>query len=134
MLRSLSYGVTAIMCIRLVFATLAPPRPTPGWATDAELVRVIDGDTADFRVTAIVRVRLADCWAPEKHDPGGPESTRNLQALLANDKVTLWIPTHEHVKDMWTFGRAVGWVWAGDSETSVNQLQVEQGHATESKP
>ena len=113
-------------------AAAPPPRPTPGWATTCELERVIDGDTVDVRVSAVIRVRLADCWAPETRDPGGPESTRNLQTLLAGDRITLWIPTDEHARKMFTFGRAVGWLW-GESETSVNQLQVEHGHATESK-
>lgn len=110
-------------------------RPIPGWATTCELDRVIDGDTIDVRVSRVIRVRLLDCWAPETRDPGGPESTENLKCLLVGGQLTLMIPVDSgDVQDIWSFGRALGWVWStADADRSVNELQVIQGHATTGK-
>lgn len=112
-----------------------PAKPVPGWATTCELEEIIDGDTIDVRVSRVIRVRLKDCWAPEKRDAGGPESTENLRQLLADGQLTMLIPSDgDEVKDILTFGRAIGWVWStADADTPVNELQVIQGHATREK-
>lgn len=116
-------------------ATEPPAKPIPGWATTCELDRVIDGDTIDVRVSRVIRVRLLDCWAPEKRDPGGPESTENITRLLGDGELTMLIPSDgDEVKDILSFGRALGWIWSkADADLSVNQLQVDQGHATKEK-
>jgi endonuclease YncB( thermonuclease family) len=119
------------------FAISQPPatRPPHGWSTQAHVTRVLDGDTIEVEITRRLRVRLLDCWAPETRDPGGPESTANLKRLLGDGSVTLLVPTDsEDISDIWTFGRALGYVWStADADKSVSQLQVEQGHATTEK-
>jgi endonuclease YncB( thermonuclease family) len=112
-----------------------PAKPVPGWATNCELEEIIDGDTIDVRVSRVIRVRLKDCWAPEKRNAGGPESTENLRQLLADGQLTMLIPSDgDEVKDILTFGRALGWIWStADADTPVNELQVIQGHATREK-
>lgn len=133
------YGAFIGVCCGLLLAanqaTEPPAKPIPGWATTCELDRVIDGDTVDVRVSRVIRVRLLDCWAPEKRDPGGPESTANIARLLGDGELTLLIPSDgDEVKDILTFGRALGWIWSkADADLSVNELQVIQGHATAEK-
>lgn len=128
----------SVLLAALVLLSGAQPpatRPPHGWSTQAQVVRVLDGDTLEVEITRRVRVRLLDCWAPETRDPGGPESTENLKRLLADGEVTLLVPMQtEDVSDIWTFGRALGYVWStADADKSVSQLQVEQGHATREK-
>ena len=41
-------------------------QPQEGFTTKAKVTRVIDGDTVDVEITRKVRLRLKDCWAPEK--------------------------------------------------------------------
>lgn len=129
--------VWGVLLATMPAALTEPPstRPPHGWSTQAQVVRVLDGDTLEVEITRRVRVRLLDCWAPETRDPGGPESTANLTRLLADGDVTLLVPMQtEDVSDIWTFGRALGYVWStADADKSVSQLQVEQGHATAEK-
>lgn len=114
-----------------------PPvtRPPHGWATQARVVHIVDGDTVDVEITRVVRVRLLDCWAPERYSAAGPASTANLKKLLENVHVTLWVPVYSgEVADIWTFSRVLGHLWStADADKSVSQLQVEQGFATKEK-
>jgi endonuclease YncB( thermonuclease family) len=131
-------GVSLTVLVLLpCFAMPQPPATCPphGWSTQAHVTRVLDGDTIEVEITRRVRVRLLDCWAPETRDPGGPASTANLKRLLGEGEVTLLVPTDsEDISDIWTFGRALGYVWStADADKSVSQLQVEQGHATKEK-
>lgn len=127
----------AVLGLGSVSSVMSPPatRPPHGWSTQAQVVRVLDGDTIEVEITRKVRVRLLDCWAPETRDLGGPESMKNLTRLLSDSEVTLLVPTDsDEVQDIWTFGRVLGYVWSkADADKSVNQLQVEQGHATAEK-
>lgn len=132
------FNFTALAALWAAMTCMTQPpatRPPHGWSTQAQVVRVLDGDTLEVEITRRVRVRLLDCWAPETRDPGGPESTENLARLLSDSEVTLLVPTDsEEVQDIWTFGRVLGYVWSkADADKSVNQLQVEQGHATAGK-
>lgn len=56
---------------------------SPAWALDG-LARVVDGDTI---VVARERVRLRNFDAPELSDPGGPEASQTLAAIIAGRQV-----------------------------------------------
>ena len=96
----------------------------------------MDGDTADIEVALRLRVRLLDCWAPEKGQEGGQEATESLR-MRAEGKdalVTIPLPTNGPVIDtrkMFTFGRFLGRLRT--EEGDLGQIQVELNHATREK-
>lgn len=119
----------------LLFVIISEQAPPKGWTTNADLVRVIDGDTIVVEVHRTLKVRLKDCWAPERSHADGPASTANLKRLLGDGPVVLHVPVESgEVEDIWTFGRVLGTVWASDRATqSVNDLQISQGFAKRNK-
>lgn len=128
-LQHLAYG--AAMAVML--AVVSDGAPPKGWTTNADLVRVIDGDTIVVEVRRTLKVRLKDCWAPERSHADGPASTANLKRLLGDGPVVLHVPVESgEVEDIWTFGRVLGTVWRADyPHRSVNEVQVAEGFATE---
>ena len=121
--------------------------PPTGWTVKGEVVNVIDGDTVDVSVTTIVRVRLIDCWCPEsKIDKRLPEDQRkaekqagiaakkHLEELALGKEVVLHVPVNSsELKDVLTMNRVLGTVWLDGAEKSLNEIQVESGHATREK-
>ena len=110
--------------------------PPVGWTTQAKLVRVLDGDTIEVEVSRRFKVRLLECWAPERHHNDGPASTQNLEMLLGGEApVIVHVPVESgDIEDVWTFGRVLGTVWRADTRgESVNAAQVRQGFATREK-
>lgn len=122
----------ALLSPAIVAFDEAPPQ---GWTTQAELVRILDGDTIEVEISRKVKIRLLDCWAPERRDDDGPASTANLKRLLAGTPLIIHVPVESgDVEDIWTFGRVLGTVWRADCSTkSVNSMQVDEGHATKEK-
>lgn len=131
------------------------PVANPDWLYDADLVRVVDGDTVvmvltrtfDFgfgilsRLEFPAELRLADINTPEKRSTDPDERTR---AIAAQDALTGWfgrgiarIGAHAHPfivatrkHDKW--GRYTARIWpvAGGTESqSANEYLVEQGFA-----
>ena len=149
---------TAAVEDRPVFAPSSPTSPAavtlsapePQWTTQAQVLRVIDGDTIEVEVKRTFRVRMLDCWAPEsRRDPRrkpeeqaeekakGQASKEHLTALAEGKTVVVSIPLPEDgdVAKIWTMGRVLGRVWLLDRPgKSLSVQQVEAGHATETKP
>lgn len=125
----------AILVSLLCATSVADKRPPAGWTTQATVTRVLDGDTLEVEITRKLKVRLLDCWAPEKREAAGPASTANLKRLIGDGEITLMVPVRSSkVEDVWTFGRVLGYVWSkADADWSVNEQQVRQGHATKEK-
>jgi len=75
-----------------------------------ELVRVRDGDTLVVRRKGSDLewpVRLLDCWAEEKHTAGGREAKAYLEATIANEELSLFVPfdgIERTVMDLFTPG------------------------------
>lgn len=110
--------------------------PELGLTALAEVKRVIDGDTLDVELRIPVRVRLLDCWAPERRTPAGVASTQQLQRMApAGGLVVVHVPTQgaDSVQDVFTFGRVLANVWPEGADESVSQAMVATGHATERK-
>lgn len=121
--------------------------PPTGWTVKGKIVNVVDGDTVDISVTTIVRVRLIDCWCPEsKIDKRLPEEKRraekqagiaakkHLEELALGKEVVLHVPVKSaELKDVLTMNRVLGSVWLDGDDKSLNQIQVETGHATREK-
>lgn len=114
--------------------------PEPGITARGRVINVVDGDTIDISVTRIVRVRLLDCWAPEKHMtdvPGekakGILAANEMTRVALNKPVILFVPTTDDLKDSLSLDRALGKVWLADSQISLSEYMVEKGLATKTK-
>lgn len=117
----------------------------------ADVVRVVDGDTAicridlGFRVSVEHSIRLADINSPELFR-GTPEERKKgmlaksaLMNLVAQIKLSgeEWPFLLKTDKDRQTFGRYIGWLWPMDdldedglSIPNLNTQMVDLGHAT----
>ena len=131
----------------LLGGRLGGPEEVGVLSMDATVVRVVDGDTLDVDVSGVlpggrpvrVRVRLLDCWAPERGDPEGPGATAALESLCpVGDAVTLRVPmlavpgSPPDLARSLTFGRVLARVLhpsAGD----VSAAMVSRGLATETR-
>lgn len=111
--------------------------PELGLTARAAIKRVVDGDTIDVELRLPCRIRLIDVWAPEQDTSEGKKATQQLELMAPEGgEVVVQIPTSEanSVKDVFTFGRVLGWVWRRGDEESLNSLMVRSGHALEAKP
>ena len=110
--------------------------PELGLTARAVVKRVVDGDTIDVELRLPCRIRLIDTWAAEDETRKGQRASKQMELMApAGAKVIVQIPTSEanSVKDVFTFGRVLGWVWREGDEESLNSLMVRSGHATEAK-
>lgn len=121
-----------------------PQRPPTGWATDATITNLVDGDTVDVEIRRTVRVRLLECWAPESRTRDAAEKEKGLASKAhlqeiapVGTPVRLWVPTSGEgdIAKVFTMGRALGHVWPLDGDgRSLSQQQVESGHALREDP
>ena len=101
------------------------PSMPPGAATEAQVIRVIDGDT--IRVSfddAVHTVRYVGIDAPERDEPLGPAATAENRAMLADQTVYL----ERDVSNTDEFGRLLRYVYLADG-TFVNGEMVRRGLA-----
>lgn len=114
-----------------------------GIYADGTVDGVIDGDTVDVRFGSLVfRVRLVDCWAPEKIARGGDQFEKEL-GLQAKAAVELWLPKGSEVRvdvridvdgdfgDWLTFGRIVGRLTFDNVD--IGEKLIEYGLAAKTK-
>lgn len=106
----------------------------------AEVVKIVDGDTIDvvvdvgFKMTTHQRIRLADINTPEtfrrKKDSEeykrGMAAKNYLKDRLRANKNKIILGT---AKDPDLYGRYLGIIRVGDSDTSLNDELLEKGHA-----
>ena len=116
-----------------------------GIYADGTVDRVIDGDTVDVLFGSLVfRVRLVDCWAPEKIARGGDKFEKDL-GLRAKALVEVWLPKGSRVRvdvridvdgdfgDWLTFGRIVGRITYLETLVDIGERLVEVGLAAPTK-
>lgn len=101
--------------------------PVPGWVTEATVVSVYDGDTCTIEVRKFFKVRLEDCWAPERNEQGGIQSGDELAKLIEGRRVLVRIGGDQDVWRKRTFGRDVGRIWVDGRD--VSGLMIKSGHA-----
>ena len=108
-----------------------------------EVNRVVDGDTIDvtidlgFDLYKKERVRVAGVDTPEKR-------TRDLEEKELGIEATNWLKEKldgaisgdddlvirtELVGGMGKYGRLLGWLYVGDSGTSLNEQMIAEGYA-----
>ena len=105
--------------------------------------RVVDGDTIDvtldlgFSLTKKERVRIAGVDTPEKRTRNLEEKALGIDATnYLKDKLTdtlkgddeLVIRT-ELVGGVGKYGRLLGWLYIGESDTSLNEQMITEGYA-----
>ena len=105
--------------------------------------RVVDGDTIDvtidlgFDLYKKERVRVAGVDTPEKRTRDKEEKVLGIDAtnwlkerleaaIKGDDELTI---RTELVGGMGKYGRLLGWLYIGDSETSLNELMISEGYA-----
>lgn len=89
-------------------------KPPLGWCVEGKIVRVIDGDTIDFEVKKILRVRLLDVYAPELKTAEGKKIAQTVQNKYEGKNAILFVPGNMEIQDLFTFGRILGIVWVDD--------------------
>ena len=120
---------------------VCPPR---GVTVDADVVRVLDGDTLIVRSSITYRVRLLDCWAPELHRGdddarlAGKASREFLINAIGGRTLRVHVPIAGELSRAFTFGRVLGRAWIVDEdgttpETDLSETMVAGGHATKAK-
>ena len=108
-----------------------------------EVVKIIDGDTADFILDLGFdlykkeRVRVAGVDTPEKR-------TRNLEEKALGIEATNWLKEKlegtlagddelsvrtELVGGTGKYGRLLGWLYCGDELLSLNEQMINEGYA-----
>lgn len=117
--------------------------PPPGITIDADVVRVIDGDTIVVASTVEYHVRLLDCWAPESRTKDTAEKERGLKSkarmneLVTGKAVRVHLPGQSDITDMVTLGRVLGRVWILQSGVpaarDVSTIMVDENLATTNK-
>lgn len=133
----------ALIAVMLAAAATAgrAEAPPAGLATPCRIAAIIDGDTIEVEVTARLRVRLLDCWAPETRTTDAAEKKRGLAAKTHLEKIaggkdaTLWIPAAgaRHLGELTTLGRALGHVWLEGDAKNLSERQRAAGHARKTK-
>ena len=109
------------MVKKLVIALLISA--TALFALEGKVVKVSDGDTITVldKDNAQHKVRFYGIDAPEKSQPYGKKSRKNLESYVAGK----YVKVDTRATDR--YGRTVGVVYAGN--TNVNEAQVADGYA-----
>jgi endonuclease YncB( thermonuclease family) len=122
--------------------TISSPVPCParGLTVDAEVIKIVDGDTIDVRVEFKFRVRLLDCWAPESRTRDTAEKILGLASkgylldLADGQRVRVHVPGSDNLAEVLTLDRVLGRAYIlkdGDPELSdLSWQMVQAGHAT----
>jgi len=124
--------------------------PELGWITNGQILRVIDGDTVEVSVVRKLRVRLRNCWAPERETnqqwkefraqnggeaPPGVQSMRHLRDMAEGFRARIQVIGSEddEFSDVTSMGRVIGDVYLLKNGTNLAEAQVSAGHATREK-
>ena len=104
--------------------------PTPGVSEEAQVRRVVDGDTIDVSVGAGTRrIRYIGMNTPESVDPNRPvqcfgkEAAERNRLLVEGKRVRL----ERDISETDRFGRTLRYVWVGDVQ--INARLVQEGYA-----
>lgn len=122
-------------------AAVFPSKPQPGLAVECVVKRVIDGDTVEFELRRLFRIRMINCWAPESRTTDPEEKVRGLAAkqhlidiAKPGSNALVLIPAGYDLSKVQTLNRLLGYVWIDGHDKSLNEIQVNGGFATLTKP
>ncbi len=127
------YAVLLLALLQLPAASATARAPEtivkalkPGTITQAEVIRVIDGDTVAIRSGGSVRLIGID--TPETGRCYTQEATQRQQTLTAGQ--TVWLEADSSQDDRDRYGRLLRYIWLPDGRM-VNALLVAEGYAYE---
>lgn len=113
-----------------------PSKPQTGFTARCKVVRIIDGDTIVVKWEFEEHIRLLSCWAPESRTTDPEEKVRGLAAkqhlidlAKPGTEGIVFIPAGYDLSKTQTLNRLLGYVWIDGNEKSLNEIQVESGHA-----
>jgi len=113
--------------------------PPYGLCLPCKYRRCRDGDTVEISVLGADRIwaiRLIDCWAPDRNEPGFKEAKAFAEEVLQDaDHLSVYVPAPRDTRNLLanlTFDRVPGWLFVGTEDT-LNAMMVHAGHATEEK-
>lgn len=123
-------------------------RPPYGICLPCRYRRCRDADTIEITVSGsyVWAIRLEDCWAPEKHTDEGKRATEYSRHVLENTTdLAVWVKLPPEIEtkvrngkpinvllEVATFDRLVGHLFI-DGDTTLSEMLVKAGHATQSK-
>jgi len=104
-----------------------------------KVTKVVDGDTIDvdidlgFDISFSSRVRLAGIDTPESRTADKMEKALGLEAKAylksAIDNAKSVVIKTEKMDSSEKYGRILGWVYLDESEKSINEQMISDGHA-----
>ncbi len=128
--RYLALLVALLAALPLVSAADDAARSSSESWLDADVVRVVDGDTIVVRIgERLEKVRYIGVNTPEVHhpkkreEPGGREAAQVNRALVDGIRVRLELDVRQRDR----YGRLLAYVWVGDF--MVNAELVRRGYA-----
>lgn len=143
------FGILPIAAVTLSLITgWAFFAPAPSWTTTATVTRVVDGDTIDVEIKRTIRIRLIDCWAPERKldnrlpkeeqaaaKKAGLASKAHLTLIAQGQQVIVQIPTdpNGNFAQSLTLDRVLGQAWLANDQKSLAEKQVAAGFATKER-
>ena len=101
----------------------------PGWLTEAEYVRAVDGDTIEVEVRRRFNVRLRDIDVYEKNTEIGKEATEFVDTILGTIKrILVFIPSNDPIKlmDINSFERLVGDIYV--NQKNLKDMLLKKGY------
>ena len=127
MMRAVAIFALSMLAASLIVQPDAKPLPRPQIVLGScEFVRVKDADTYEVKVSRIITVRAADCWAPETKRTRHPSEKQlglaakaTLETLVAPGAVCrleVRPDGDEYAGDGLTFSRVVGRVYLEDGD------------------
>lgn len=106
-----------------------------------EVVKIIDGDTADFILDLGFdlykkeRIRLGGINAPETRTRDLQEKEEGLKSKeWLSSKLTTTEPIKIRTEKEDKYGRILGWIFIGDDDISINNHMIEEGYAEQYIP
>lgn len=119
--------------------------PQTGIVFDAEVIRVIDGDTIEVETRLVHRIRLEDCWAKETTLRQGQTELEKRQGLLAKKHLEKLLAEKDnrvrvHIRGnggdlsaQTNMSRIVARAWRPNDSQDLSTKMVNAGHATKDK-
>lgn len=126
-----AYIIAGSLCFA---AASIPAPPTPMIRFVGTINNVTDGDTLTLSTDVSMKIRLIDCWAPERYTEQGKRSTANLIRLTSrNQRCIVEVPLHDDLGKCTSLGRILGRVYIEGQSVDLSTLQVQGGFATRKK-
>ena len=96
--------------------------PKPGWITEVDYVRAVDGDTIEVEIRRRFKVRIQDIDIVESNSERGQEATEYVDEILNKAReIIVKIPTNNplNLMDVNSFERIVGEIYVNGRKLST---------------